>query len=297
MTSNSFSKKNRGGFTLVEILVVIAVIGLLSSIIFAITRGADEQGRIAKSLHFSQHLQNSLGTYAAGIWSFDEGAAGTCSSGKDVCDVSGWGNDGTISGANYTTDAPSGTGYALSFNGVSDYISVSKVKDLGETTVTLWFNTDQPNQTKGIIDFRPGLSYGSFNFNWTGDGRPLLYLNSSNYRYFSNISEYMDGKWHFLVLYIKGDGQYDIGEATLSIDTTNIGLSSVSNGNSPLGWTGLRIGMSDYGYFSGLIDEVCAYSTSLSLSRVRSQYYAGLERLLAVDQITEQEYQGRLVIH
>jgi len=88
--SNSGQKNDKKAFTLVEILVVIAVVGLLGSIIFAITRGANEQGRIAKGLYFSQHLHNSLGSWAAGIWSFDEG------SGTTANDISGWDNNGTL---------------------------------------------------------------------------------------------------------------------------------------------------------------------------------------------------------
>ena len=38
---------------------------------------------IAKGLQFGKHLQNSLGSYAAGIWSFDEG------SGTAANDISG----------------------------------------------------------------------------------------------------------------------------------------------------------------------------------------------------------------
>jgi prepilin-type N-terminal cleavage/methylation domain-containing protein len=296
MILNSFNKKpnRKKAFTLVEILVVIAVIGFLSSIIFAITRGADEQGRIAKSLYLSQHLHNSLGSYTAGTWTFDEGSGATAN------DTSGWENNGTLVGspawrcANVDTSyTPSGQGCSLEFNGSSQYVNMGKAKDVGETTVTIWFNSSSPNQYKDMIDFRPGLAYGTFSLNWTGDGRPLLYLNSSNYRYFADISNYIDGNWHFLVLYIKGSDQYDIEEAALSIDTKNIGLSSKSTGNSPSDWTGFTVGGRTYGYYSGLIDEVRIYSVGLTSAQIQSKYYAGLKRLLSRSQISEQEYQQR----
>ena len=124
MPLNYKSTKNQKAFTLVELLVVIAVIGLLGSIIFAITGGAGKQGRVAKGMYFGQHLQNSLGSYLVGRWSFDEG------SGVTAYDTSGWGNNGTLVNSpvwrcatvdsNYT---PSGQGCSLEFNGGTRYVN------------------------------------------------------------------------------------------------------------------------------------------------------------------------------
>lgn len=46
--------------------------------------------------------------------------------------------------------------------------------------------------------------------------------------------------------------------------------------------------------FNGLIDEVRIYATSLTSAQIQSQYYAGLEKLLARSQISRAEYQNRL---
>jgi hypothetical protein len=47
--------------------------------------------------------------------------------------------------------------------------------------------------------------------------------------------------------------------------------------------------------YNGLIDEIRVYATSLTSAQIQSQYYAGLQRLLAKNLIAEQEYQQRLV--
>jgi len=80
--------KKSTGFTLIEILVVIVIIGLLSSIVLVSTRGVREKARIAKSLNFSAQIYHALGDDIRGEWNFDEG------SGSNVADSSGWGNDG-----------------------------------------------------------------------------------------------------------------------------------------------------------------------------------------------------------
>ncbi len=116
-------------FTLVELLVVIAIVGLLSTIVLAVTSGVSEQGRIAKGLQFSQHLENGLGAYLVGKWTFDEGSGDLCGVNK-VCDTSGWGNDGSMANSpvwrcattdrNYTS---SGIGCSLEFSGTNQYIN------------------------------------------------------------------------------------------------------------------------------------------------------------------------------
>jgi hypothetical protein len=57
--------------------------------------------------------------YVNAYWKFDEG------SGNTAHDSSAHNYDGTIYGASWTTDTPSGSGYALSFDGVNDYINFS----------------------------------------------------------------------------------------------------------------------------------------------------------------------------
>jgi prepilin-type N-terminal cleavage/methylation domain-containing protein len=280
---------NQTAFTLVEILVVIAVIGLLSSIIFAVTRGADEQGRIAKSLLFSQHLQNSLGSYAAGIWSFDEG------SGTTVNDTSGWGNDGTINGATYTTDTSSGTGYSLSFNGVSSYIDAGNDNSLDVTvavTLEIWVKPQSmPNNNQVIHKGDVELLHwdavfediSGKGFQWNLPGTTSGWWES---RY--NISY---GNWYHIVFV------YDsLTQKMMSYVNGVLTREGTISGTITTNASALIIAKDEGGArYNGLIDEVSIYATSLTSAQIKSQYYAGLERLLAKGQVTKQEYQQRLV--
>jgi len=278
----------RVGFTLTELLVVIAVIGLLGSIIFATTRGAGEQGRIAKGLYFSQHLHNSLGSYLVGRWSFDE------SSGTTANDTSGWDNNGTFvsspvwrcatADSNYT---PSGQGCSLEFDGSDDYVSIpdSILGMDGDFTVELWL---KPITSPGSYKRFFTLIDGTNNLQLT------IYNGQLSWR-FGNVANRTTetipvGSWsHFAFVrdVISGNNSMYIN----GIKTSDTVTGPTANGN----YSAIGGGYSDSYMFNGLIDEVRIYATSLTSAQIQSQYYAGLQNLLAKNRMTEQEYRDRLL--
>jgi len=306
MTANFSDKRTaQRGFTLAEILVVIAVVGLLSSVIFAIVSGSGEQGRIAKGLYFSQHLQNSLGSYVAGIWNFDEG------SGSTVNDTSGWGNNGTVYGAAYADDTPSARGYALLLDGQSNYAAVNygagnKPSELKLTkfTVAAWVKANSlPSNNVYVVTDREGCGRTNYLLNIT-NGYPRIDFivdGSSPHEWRSaQSSERMQtGVWHYLT------GTYDSQDLKIYLNGAMRGVrpsttdTPEDDDNSAM----LKFGYSSCihssvsNYFDGFIDEVRIYGTALTSAQIRSQYYAGLGRLLSQDQITEQEYWQGLAMH
>jgi prepilin-type N-terminal cleavage/methylation domain-containing protein len=277
--------KAKAGFTLTEILVVIAVIGLLSSIIFAITRGADEQGRIAKGLYFGQHLHNSLGSYAAGIWNLDEG------SGTTTNDTSGWGNNGTLVNSPTwrcaTTDptyTPSGEGCSLEFDGSDNYVNCGNSSVLNPTvkvTFEGWIKLDSYAGTEYSPMIFRTLAY---TIGIRPTGKVTYWLGS----YRDSERTVQLNLWTHLVL------AYDGINTNLYIDGI---LDKTFSGDSPSATeNNTLIGRGDTSnrIFDGLIDEVRIYATSLTSAQIRSQYYAGLNRLLTEGQITQGEYKERV---
>ena len=98
------------GFTLVELLVVISIIGLLSSTVLVALSGARDKGKITKLIVQDQTMYNAMGDTATGIWNFDE-------NGTTINDISGNSNTGIYTGAVWTTNSTyNNTGSALSFN-------------------------------------------------------------------------------------------------------------------------------------------------------------------------------------
>jgi prepilin-type N-terminal cleavage/methylation domain-containing protein len=290
---NLFHSKSLA-FTLVELLVVIAIVGLLSTIVLAVTSGVSEQGRIAKGLQFSKHLENSLGDHLVGRWTFDE-TANLCGTDK-VCDTSGWDNHGTINGEAFLIDSgtPSGQGKAMRFDGDGDYVDVgndtSLAMGIGEFTVEAWIKTIIP--ANGIYIARNG-SYQYLEL-YTLSGYLRLYTRNSDYNLVvDNTINISDGNWHHVVgtrnseklwLYIDGIMVKDAISTNLDVGTGSLG------NYVRIGWTYDNPSP----YFNGLIDEVAIYSTALTASQIQSQYYTGLNRLLNKGLIYEVEYQERI---
>jgi prepilin-type N-terminal cleavage/methylation domain-containing protein len=283
------------GFTLVELLVVIAIFGLIASIVFVISRGALDSAKIAKGLQFSQHLQNSLGAYAVGIWKFDEG------SGSVADDTSGWDNHGTLVNSptwrcasvdsSYT---PSGQGCSLEFDGYDDYVRIldSDALDIGNAiTVEAWVKNDS-STTAG--EHRITGKHNEYVLSSVRSGNSIKFA----FALYNGISWspgagtdyiYALDTWHHVV------GVYDVSSTDQLKIFINGELKNTAN-NTPAGSTTnpVYISWNSALFFNGLIDEVRIYSTSLSLSQIQSQYYAGLENLLAKGRISQEEYQQRL---
>jgi prepilin-type N-terminal cleavage/methylation domain-containing protein len=279
-------------FTLVELLVVIAIVGLLSTIVLAVTSGVSEQGRIAKGLQFSQHLQNALGANAAGIWRFDEGT------GTVANDASGWGNNGTLINtptwrcANVNSSyAPSGQGCSLEFNGSTQYMNAGNGASLNITdklTIESWIYPKE-KKIQQIIDKRASSS--AWKGYWLEMYTSTIYLGVGNGTSHVNLGyeyNYNINTWYHIV------GVYDNGNWAIYVNGQlgNSGYTAVTisdSGNS------LTLG-ADFGnyIFNGLIDETRLYNASLTSTQIQSQYRTGLDRLLAKGSIDETEYQERL---
>ena len=274
--------KNKA-FTLLELLVVITIIGILSSIVIVSMSGSTDSATIAKGKAYAQQVHALLGANAVGVWNFDEGT------GTTVKDISGYGNDGTLVGDTHFVDSDI-EGYALSFDGTGDYVTIpdNPLWDFGtdDFSINFWFKTS-------ITEREHALNFGGvssnnlcFNFNnspygvwvyWMGGGSPAV----------KTSTFYNDGKWHNLFFTRLGNLFNLFLDGILVNSTTN--SSSIQVNSFSIG--------SAYGtvyFWNGLIDDVHVYSAALPSTEIQKHYVQGLEKLLANQTITQAEHDQRM---
>ncbi len=91
MNQKNYLKKK--AFTIIELLVVVATLGLLASIVLVSIEDSKKNAQHAVVLEFSSTIRRALGAYSFARYDFNEGVDNTCLSGKDVCDKSGNNHD------------------------------------------------------------------------------------------------------------------------------------------------------------------------------------------------------------
>ena len=252
-----------GGFTIIELLVVISILGLISSIALANLESAKSKAKEAAGKQFHATLQRTLGVDTIARWEFDEGGGDT------ALDSSGNGLDGTITGAQRTLDGINGS--ALSFGG-NGYISGGGFPGSGgnsNATVAVWVKPTTGADTNTI--FRVGDSGCTVLEVGITSGRIYALRDTAELPTISNriISNNI---WQNLAVvfndssidtYINGtevNSIYNIDLTTCETEEWTIG-SSVNGANG----------------FDGLMDRLQIYGVSLTAKEVQKVYAQGLE--------------------
>jgi len=304
-------KKVKQSFTLIEILVVIVIIGILSSFIFFTINDSVEKAQIAKSKMFAESIRNNLLLNLVSEWKFDE-ISGTTASDS-------WGsNNGTLDNFNFdTTDGWQSkseciSGQCLKFDGIDDYVNCENNNSLnitGDITISTWVKADSvsvnPYGTNTMhtilskwntVENQRSYAFG-LGYKYEGGITFVTSSTGTNYDTRSwNYSLIADNYYHIVAtktgttvhIYVNGVdiGNYDqaIGDTLSSIYTStskvNIGKTELYAGNS--------------NFFNGSIDDVRIYNATISGTQIKQNYLAGLNNLYAKGMISTIEYNERI---
>lgn len=264
------NKRISKAFTLVELLVVVAVLALLASIVFSNLGGAREGAGISNALQFQSQTHTLLGSDLVGWWNFNE------ESGSVARDLSGYGNNGSITGAIRVLGVPGTGGQALNFTG-SHYVRINPSNAILSNagwTLSGWFNAsqiDSGSYPHRIVTFHrlnnsPSWGTGASLLLANSNEARLMYANaggSQRYLIHSNIET---GKWYHFV------GTYD--GATYKSYINGGDKQSRSDTFEGFGAADAMIGVYDPGsyFFRGLIDDVRVYNRPLTVSEIQVLY-------------------------
>jgi len=255
------NKKHSAGFTLLELLIVIAIIGLLASVVMVQFPEAQKRARLAQAWSFSDTLRGSLQMDMAGWWSLDE-TSGSIAEDRWV---------DRSNGTYYNPQWVEGiVNNAVNFTGSGSYMSVpdsSAISPQNKMTIEFWIKT---TQATGWMIYKydatpyPGFGFyrdnaNSFRF-WAGGagGSSWVYCNKP----------IADGIWHHVV----GTAE-NPGNKTIYLDgklcAQNIAGTYGFDSNQPL-----YVG---YGSGAGTFDEVRLYKEIMPNAVIQQHYAEGLK--------------------
>ncbi len=237
-------QKTKSGFTIVELLIVIVVIGILAAITIVAYNGIQERARVSVAKSYAAQILRSpdMAESAIAYYDFDEG------SGTTIPDRTDRSNVGAVTGTTaYSTDTPSGTGRSFQFNG-STRINTTIPLQATYYLKSVWIKLSGCNN---IISASTGSSDAFY--------LPSCRLNAGHNGSWAQVSDTKtlnDGKWHHVALeYTQTNST--IGTMKLWCDgiliatNTNVPLPASINSTTPVIGAYTTSAM-----YSGLMDDV-----------------------------------------
>ncbi len=291
---------NQKSFTLIEILVVIVVIGILSSFILVGMSSITSKANIAKGIAFNNSLNNILLIAKVSQWKLDEATGSTLA-------VDSWGiNTGTVTGAVFKNSGCV-LGNCLSYTGVN-YVDCgnnnSLTFELNDFTISAWLYPEYwavNGEYSFLYRYKDGTNDNGYDFELNVSGTDMyrvaaytIETTSPGYRFMGNTSVTINkNAWSYISASRIGTSisWYINGVKTNTSVSTPIGTNFNSTSN-------FMIGKTAWGpthQYLGVIDDVRIYNAAIPISRIQQNYFLGLNGLYKNQGITLNDFNQRLV--
>jgi prepilin-type N-terminal cleavage/methylation domain-containing protein len=278
-------------FTLIEILVVIVVIGVLSAFILVGMSSITSKANIARGQALANSLDNSLLLSRISYWKLDEGSSSTTISDS-------WGiNIGTfgVSPDNPTwLDSGCVSNKCLSFDGITDYVQVPSqpvLCPLDGITLEAWINFGRLSYAtyQEVIGKN---THAGYRFNVSSSTKLVSFVTATAGGYDTiSSADLTEGNWYHVV------GTYNStnNELAIFVNGNKYSKTHLYGGKLTSNPDYLWIGRRDAGNnFKGLIDDIRLYSQAVPASKIKQNYFVGINKLFKNNGITFNEFNQRL---
>lgn len=283
---------NNKSFTLIEILVVIIVIGIISSFIIVSLSSVSSSANIAKGQAFSNSLRNSLLMNLVSEQKLDGNANDS------------WGtNNGTWYGseegsnltANWRPKSECISNQCLHFDGTDDFINIPDSTSLtlgNEITISIWVKLisipDHTSNQHRIIDKFTYPNSGYYFYLY--ESNKCLYFNTyDGTAHQANNSQPLSiGNWYYIVATSDGTNNKVYLNSHQGTPATSGVLTNSTNNLRIAGYGGADFSL------NGLIDDVHVYNQTIPTSQIQQNYFLGLNKLYKNRGIAENEYIERI---